>query len=404
MEDWQFVTGPAVAEISGDALPEIIATSGGYFVHAFNAAGVEPAGWPKLTGQWQTADPVDRRPRRRRDCRGGADDPPRHALRVADGRRRLPAGPVAEVPPRRVEHAARTAPTPAARRRIDDLDFDRGRRRRLSTWTAPGDDGRCGTATAYELRASATPISGRASARATPVAIRPAARRRSGGSTLIDRRAGARFFALRAVDEAGNAGPLALVAVGASVTTTSAPRPSTSTSTSTSTTLVVPTTSTTSTTLAPLCTPAETAACDDGNLCTVDRCEPGRPCVHEPRPATEPGGVTCAVDSVRVPVPSCTGRCRCRFDAALDRIARLVSDAETRRPVACRRALNLARRRAAALDKRIGKLGARGCLADTGPRLIALARELAARARVLADGEDSVGSEPAGARPLTLGR
>src|SRR5256885_7090416 len=49
--------GPAVAEISGDSLPEIIDSSGGYFVHAFNAAGVEPAGWPKLTGHWQTSTP-----------------------------------------------------------------------------------------------------------------------------------------------------------------------------------------------------------------------------------------------------------------------------------------------------------------------------------------------------------
>src|SRR5206468_1776360 len=57
IEDWQFFNGPAVAEISGDSLPEIIESSGGFFVHAFDAAGFEPAGWPKLTGHWQTSTP-----------------------------------------------------------------------------------------------------------------------------------------------------------------------------------------------------------------------------------------------------------------------------------------------------------------------------------------------------------
>src|SRR5207249_9877202 len=57
IEDWQFFNGPAVAEISGDALPEVIESSGGFFVHAFDAAGFEPAGWPKLTGHWQTSTP-----------------------------------------------------------------------------------------------------------------------------------------------------------------------------------------------------------------------------------------------------------------------------------------------------------------------------------------------------------
>src|SRR5439155_491880 len=57
IEDWQFFNGPAVAEISGDTLPEIIDSSGGYFVPAFNAAGLEPAGSPKLTGHRQPAAP-----------------------------------------------------------------------------------------------------------------------------------------------------------------------------------------------------------------------------------------------------------------------------------------------------------------------------------------------------------
>jgi len=57
MEDWQFFAGAAVADVSGDGMREAVATSGGYFVHAFDATGQEPPGWPKLTGAWGTATP-----------------------------------------------------------------------------------------------------------------------------------------------------------------------------------------------------------------------------------------------------------------------------------------------------------------------------------------------------------
>ena len=61
LEDWQFFSGPAIADLDGgaDGIPEIVVSSGGYFVHAFNGVtGVEPAGWPKLTGHWVVASPL----------------------------------------------------------------------------------------------------------------------------------------------------------------------------------------------------------------------------------------------------------------------------------------------------------------------------------------------------------
>lgn len=58
MEDWMFVTGPSVGDVGGaTAAPEVVASSGGFFVHAFDATGAEPGGWPKLTGHWQTSSP-----------------------------------------------------------------------------------------------------------------------------------------------------------------------------------------------------------------------------------------------------------------------------------------------------------------------------------------------------------
>jgi hypothetical protein len=55
VEDFQFFVIPAIADLDGDELPEIIAGSGGYLLHAFNRLGREPRGWPKFTGHWLSA-------------------------------------------------------------------------------------------------------------------------------------------------------------------------------------------------------------------------------------------------------------------------------------------------------------------------------------------------------------
>ena len=52
MDDWQFFNTPTLADIDNDTNQEVIIGSGGYFVHAFNYLGEEPAGWPKQTGGW----------------------------------------------------------------------------------------------------------------------------------------------------------------------------------------------------------------------------------------------------------------------------------------------------------------------------------------------------------------
>jgi hypothetical protein len=58
MDDMQFFNRPAVADINGDGLPEIIQGSGGYIFHAFDVQGREPLGWPKFTGGWITSAPA----------------------------------------------------------------------------------------------------------------------------------------------------------------------------------------------------------------------------------------------------------------------------------------------------------------------------------------------------------
>jgi hypothetical protein len=58
IEDLQFFMAPAIADISGDGAAEAVLGSGGYLVHAWDAEGISPEGWPKHTGQWIIGSPA----------------------------------------------------------------------------------------------------------------------------------------------------------------------------------------------------------------------------------------------------------------------------------------------------------------------------------------------------------
>jgi len=58
IEDYSFFNSHAIADLNDDDYPEVIAGSGGYFLHAYDGCGREPEGWPKFTGQWMTATPA----------------------------------------------------------------------------------------------------------------------------------------------------------------------------------------------------------------------------------------------------------------------------------------------------------------------------------------------------------
>jgi len=83
-------------------------------------------------------------------------------------------------------------------------------------WTAPGDDGSVGTATAYDLRVSTAPITAGNFSSATPVDGLPAPRP-SGTSQRVAigglTSGTTYYFALRTVDDAGNWSPISNVAV-----------------------------------------------------------------------------------------------------------------------------------------------------------------------------------------------
>ena len=58
IEDLQFLVAPAIADLDADGKAEAIMGSGGYLVHAWDAAGEQPEGWPKFTGNWILGSPA----------------------------------------------------------------------------------------------------------------------------------------------------------------------------------------------------------------------------------------------------------------------------------------------------------------------------------------------------------
>lgn len=58
MDDWQFFSTPAIADVDDDGKVDLLAASGGYFVHGWNVDGVEAKGFPKFTGGWVLVTPA----------------------------------------------------------------------------------------------------------------------------------------------------------------------------------------------------------------------------------------------------------------------------------------------------------------------------------------------------------
>jgi hypothetical protein len=58
VNDLQFLTGPAAADINGQPGDEVIGGTASFDLYAANSAGVAVNGWPKLTGDWTVAVPT----------------------------------------------------------------------------------------------------------------------------------------------------------------------------------------------------------------------------------------------------------------------------------------------------------------------------------------------------------
>ncbi len=219
VNDLQFVSTAAAADIDGDGLQELLNGSAYSDLHALNAAGAEPGlnslsstGWPKFTGGWTVGPPAVG------DFDGDGQRDVAHSIR--EGRLFVwhgnGAGACAPASWPEYGHDGwntNNLHTDAQRPRvITDLALASATPSAVTTdvtlhWTAPGDDGVCGQAQAYNVRYSSTPITSRNFAQATEVSGEPAPQARGSAEEMeFSVPAGTRYFAVRAVDESGNLG------------------------------------------------------------------------------------------------------------------------------------------------------------------------------------------------------
>ena len=208
VNDLQFLATPAVADIGGDPGQEILTGTAYSDLHAFNVLTgaepgqrtLEPGGWPKFTGGWSVVAPA-------------VGDLDGDGLReVASTTRegdlfawRTTASSCAAAAWGEWGHDGWNTglgTTDAARpAKIRDLiATPEGEALRL-VFTAPGDDGSCGRAARYELRASDQPFTaGSFTSQGTDVALDPPAAAGTREQRSVRLPAGTRYLALRTAD------------------------------------------------------------------------------------------------------------------------------------------------------------------------------------------------------------
>jgi uncharacterized membrane protein YgcG len=212
VNDLQFLTGPSAADIDGAPGQEILGGTATLDLNALNAAGTSamPAKWPKFSGDWMVANPAI-------GTFGELEtDAATHKVVIAMTRAgtlfaystSAPACAAAQWPRFHHDNAnsgdlRRDAVSPGA---VTDAKVLGS----ALTFKAPGDDLLCGNVTRYEVVTSDVPIRGGdfgGAASLTPGTVAaPGANQTLNLDFALDR-----YVAVRAVDDQGNVGRVALV-------------------------------------------------------------------------------------------------------------------------------------------------------------------------------------------------
>ena len=212
VEDLPLLVTQTVADLDNDGAREAIAGSGGYLIHAFSPNGGEPPGWPKYTQKWVMAAPAV----------GDIDGDGLLEIVAHTREGWLYAWKSAGVAcPNDAansdwwryhhderntgDYGADTQPPSRVTDLIAEL-LDAGQIR--LTFTATGDDWRCGVAASYDLRYSTDAGADLSDPTqfATATALGPQSITTPGGqtATLTVDAPQAAHFALQARDDAGN--------------------------------------------------------------------------------------------------------------------------------------------------------------------------------------------------------
>lgn len=210
VNDLQFLTGPAAADIDGQPGDEVIGGTASFDLYAANNAGAAVSGWPKLTGDWTVAVPTI-------GSWGTVDTASGVHKRVIGLTRSgylfaydTPAGPCTSSSWPRFHHDnansgdySRDAVLPG--KPTNESVTPSGPRD--ITLHPPGDDLLCGMAAKYDVVTSDDPITDSSDfASATSLLGAPAPTAPGGSQTFQVPPFAHRYVALRGQDEQGNVG------------------------------------------------------------------------------------------------------------------------------------------------------------------------------------------------------
>jgi Subtilase family len=211
VNDLQFLTGPAAADIDGQGGDEVIGGTASFDLYAANSAGVAISGWPKLTGDWTVAIPTI--------GSWGTIDTANGAHKRVIGLTRsgylfaydTPATPCTSSSWPRFHHDnansgdyGRDAVSPG---KPTNASVSHGGGPRQIRLDPPGDDLLCGTAARYEVVTSKSPIKDAGDfAASSPLSGVPPPTTPGTQQTFRVPPGAHRFVAIRAVDEQGNVG------------------------------------------------------------------------------------------------------------------------------------------------------------------------------------------------------
>jgi hypothetical protein len=207
MNDLQFITGPSIADIDGQAGQELIEGSASKDLAAYTGTG-QPvsSSWPKVTTDWTVANPTI-------GSFGTLDTvSAAHKVVIAETRSgyisaySTPAGPCTPSDWPRFHHDNANSGDHERDAILPGKPMGASLTGSQIKLTAPGDDLLCGTAASYEVVTANHPLDESNFDTGTPLPGAPAPEA-AGTEQTFDVPAGAeRYVAIRAVDDQGNVG------------------------------------------------------------------------------------------------------------------------------------------------------------------------------------------------------
>lgn len=206
--DLSFITGQTIGDVTGEApKQEVLAGTASQDLEAYNAAGAPAsAAWPKLTGGWSVATPtlgslgtIDTASSAKKDV----------VSITREGTVSVYTTPAAACSPSswpNFHHDIANSGDYTRDAVAPGVPLQPSIAEGKLSWTAPGDDLMCGTASSYEVVTSPSPITAQNFASAMPLAGAPAPAAAGTAQSLALPAGAQQYVAIRARDEQGNLG------------------------------------------------------------------------------------------------------------------------------------------------------------------------------------------------------